>query len=132
MEPPAPPGAGVVVEGTYAGTMFNATNLMIKHGNSYRALVSELAAHVPPGVNCLANHNLGEPQRAMLEYFAGIVTYRDDTTIGKDCELVLVQISRRRVFTLDANEWQPVWNGSRPGDRHERLWLFQRRRAGAS
>ena len=104
----------------------------LEYGNSYRALVSELAAHVPPGVNCLANHNLGEPQRAMLEYFAGIVTYRDDTTRGKDCELVLVQVSRRRVFTLDANEWQPVWNGSRPGDRHERLWLFQRRRAGAS
>ena len=31
------PGAGVVVEGTYAGTVFTATNLMIKHGNSYRA-----------------------------------------------------------------------------------------------
>lgn len=31
------PGIGVVVEGTYSGTHFAATNLMIKHGNSYRA-----------------------------------------------------------------------------------------------
>ena len=31
------PGAGVVVEGRYAGSFFDATNLMIKHGNSYRA-----------------------------------------------------------------------------------------------
>lgn len=32
------PGAGVVVEGTYGGRgVFQATSLMIKHGNSYRA-----------------------------------------------------------------------------------------------
>jgi cytochrome c-type biogenesis protein CcmE len=29
-------GAGVVVEGTYANHRFDATNLMIKHGNTYR------------------------------------------------------------------------------------------------
>ncbi len=31
------PGIGVVVEGTYTGSMFSATNLMVKHSNSYRA-----------------------------------------------------------------------------------------------
>jgi cytochrome c-type biogenesis protein CcmE len=30
-------GVGVVVEGTYTGRFFAATNLMIKHGSSYRA-----------------------------------------------------------------------------------------------
>jgi cytochrome c-type biogenesis protein CcmE len=30
-------GIGVVVEGTYTGRMFSATNLMVKHSNSYRA-----------------------------------------------------------------------------------------------
>jgi cytochrome c-type biogenesis protein CcmE len=30
-------GIGVVVEGTYTGSLFAATNLMIKHGASYRA-----------------------------------------------------------------------------------------------
>jgi cytochrome c-type biogenesis protein CcmE len=30
-------GIGVVVEGTYTGRLFAATNLMIKHGASYRA-----------------------------------------------------------------------------------------------
>jgi cytochrome c-type biogenesis protein CcmE len=31
------PGIGVVVEGTYTGSRFDATNLMIKHSNAYRA-----------------------------------------------------------------------------------------------
>lgn len=30
-------GAGVVVEGTYGKQVFSASNLMIKHGSSYRA-----------------------------------------------------------------------------------------------
>ena len=30
-------GIGVVVEGTYTGTEFSATNLMVKHSNGYRA-----------------------------------------------------------------------------------------------
>jgi cytochrome c-type biogenesis protein CcmE len=30
-------GIGVVVEGTYTGTSFSATNLMVKHSNAYRA-----------------------------------------------------------------------------------------------
>jgi cytochrome c-type biogenesis protein CcmE len=30
-------GIGVVVEGTYTGRSFSATNLMVKHSNSYRA-----------------------------------------------------------------------------------------------
>jgi cytochrome c-type biogenesis protein CcmE len=30
-------GIGVVVEGTYTGRQFSATNLMVKHSNAYRA-----------------------------------------------------------------------------------------------
>ena len=30
-------GIGVVVEGTYSGKLFSATNLMVKHSNAYRA-----------------------------------------------------------------------------------------------
>jgi cytochrome c-type biogenesis protein CcmE len=30
-------GIGVVVEGTYTGKLFRATNLMVKHSNAYRA-----------------------------------------------------------------------------------------------
>lgn len=30
-------GIGVVVEGTYTGRYFDATNLMVKHSNAYRA-----------------------------------------------------------------------------------------------
>ena len=100
----------------------------LDYGNSYRGVVRELAAHIPPGADCVANRNLGEPQRAMLEYFAGIVTYRGDTLKGEQCDFLVAQFSRRRRATIDGNEWHPVWNGSRPGDTHERLWLFRRAR----
>ena len=46
---------------------------------SYRSVAESLAAQLPGGT-CIASHNLGEPQRALLEYFAGIITVRDDRT----------------------------------------------------
>lgn len=41
-------GIGVVVEGTYSGGVFHATNLMIKHSSSYRA---PARGHVPKSDN---------------------------------------------------------------------------------
>lgn len=42
-------GIGVVVEGRYTGTIFDATNLMVKHCATYRA---PKPGHVPPPDNC--------------------------------------------------------------------------------
>ncbi len=49
---------------------------------SYRPVAEALAAHIP-AATCIASRNLGEPQRALLEYFADIVTVRDDTPQAK-------------------------------------------------
>ena len=95
-------------------------------GNSYRGVVAQLAARLPKDAGCIANRHLGEPQRAMLEYFAGIVTYGADTPKGKSCDLLLVQASHRRVAAVHDHEWTRIWNGSRPGDTSERFWLFRR------
>ena len=43
-------GIGVVVEGTFAGRVFNATNLMIKHCSTYRA---PKPGQVPPPDDCV-------------------------------------------------------------------------------
>ena len=51
--------------------------------NSYRPLVMEVTRQLPPGYTCLSSHSLGEPQRALFEYFAGIVTYREEVPSAK-------------------------------------------------
>lgn len=43
-------GVGVVVEGTYVGGLFRATDLMIKHCSTYRA---PKPGEVPPPDNCV-------------------------------------------------------------------------------
>lgn len=43
-------GAGVVVEGTFQGSLFRATSLMVKHCASY---VAPKPGHTPPPDNCV-------------------------------------------------------------------------------
>lgn len=45
-------GAGVVVEGTFLGSIFRATTLMVKHCASYQA---PKPGHTPPPDNCVTS-----------------------------------------------------------------------------
>ena len=44
---------------------------------SYRPVAESLAVHLPANT-CVASRNLGEPQGALLEYFIGLVTVREE------------------------------------------------------
>jgi len=91
------------------------------YGNSYRGLVAELKARIPAGTRCVASRDLGEPQRAMLEYHGGIVTRAEPA----NCELLLVQQQGYAApLPPHGREWLPLWSGRRPGDVNERFWLF--------
>lgn len=91
------------------------------YGNSYRALVVELKTRIPAGAKCVAGRDLGEPQRAMLEYHGGIVTRAEPAS----CELLLVQQQGYAApLPPHGREWLPLWSGKRPGDVNERFWLF--------
>ena len=94
------------------------------YGNSYRGLIAELEKRLPAGTHCVANRDLGEPQRAMLEYYAGIVTRAEASVEGKDCELLLVQQGPYEPLPAHERAWLPLWSGARPGDVNERFWLF--------
>ncbi len=61
---------------------------------SYRPVAESLAQQLPAGTSCVASRNLGEPQRALIEYFAGIVTVRDDLAAANTCPLLLLQYGR--------------------------------------
>jgi 4-amino-4-deoxy-L-arabinose transferase-like glycosyltransferase len=94
--------------------------------NSYRAVVMEVAHELPKGYRCLASRNLGEPQRALFEYFAGIVTYRQEVPSRKrDCDILLVQGMRAGIYQ-PGPQWERFWEGKRPGDRRELFRLYRR------
>lgn len=97
----------------------------IDAGKSYQSMVASLQQALPPNYNCLASTNLGEPQRAMLDYYASVVTRRTEVAGPLDCSLLLVQGSTSAPFVPTA-EWRTLWEGARPGDKAERFWLFGR------
>jgi 4-amino-4-deoxy-L-arabinose transferase-like glycosyltransferase len=113
---------GWAVGVTLAWTLFFTLWLSYEdYGNSYRALVAEMKVRIPVGANCIANRDLGEPQRAMLEYHGGIVTRAEPA----NCELLLVQQQGyAAALPPHGSEWLPLWSGKRPGDVNERFWLF--------
>lgn len=95
-------------------------------GKSYRAMIASLQQALPDRHACISSRSLGEPQRAMLEYYVGILTRRTETHKGIECDLLLVQGFARNPEAPPGPEWNKIWEGNRPGDRSERYWLFQR------
>ena len=95
-------------------------------GKSYRSMITSMQQALPSRHSCISSSNLGEPQRAMLEYYAGILTRRTETHQGITCDLLLVQGFARNPEAPPGPEWNKIWEGNRPGDKSERHWLFQR------
>ncbi len=96
--------------------------------NSYRIMIEEIKASLPARIACMSNRRLGEPQRAMLEYFAHIVTHREATREAAQCDVLLVQSRERPDELSHPRRWILLWSGKRPGDLSERFWLLQRTR----
>lgn len=95
-------------------------------GKSYRAMIASLQQSLPAQHACISSTNLGEPQRALLEYYAGILTRRTEVRKTIACDLLLVQGSTREAESLPGPEWRKIWEGHRPGDKVERYRLYQR------
>ena len=98
----------------------------INTGKSYRSMVLALEQALPPKHRCISSRELGESQRAMLHYYAGLITYRDEVeTRRRNCDLMLVQ-GHPRQETSPGRNWRKIWEGGRPGDKDERYRLYQR------
>jgi 4-amino-4-deoxy-L-arabinose transferase-like glycosyltransferase len=92
---------------------------------SYRWTVENVAMRLPRGA-CLASRNLGEPQRALFGYFAGIRTVREEVEPAHTCNSLLVQYGRLAQDPAPPEGWQPIWSGARKGDDTERFVLYKR------
>ncbi|MDP2808929.1 MAG: hypothetical protein Q8O34_02140 [Rhodocyclaceae bacterium] len=95
----------------------------IDHGKTYRSAAEGLRkvlAQEKDGGGCIARSGLGASQRASLDYFAGIRTLPRSASTG--CRWLLAQEGSRKSARPG---WTEVWEGGRPGDRHERLRLYR-------
>jgi 4-amino-4-deoxy-L-arabinose transferase-like glycosyltransferase len=115
-------GAGITTMWALMATLFIGWADNVK---SYRSMVVSLQQALPKKHDCIASRDLGEAQRAMLHYFGGILTHREEAPAGeRRCELLLVQ-GHPQAETAPRG-WKKIWEGGRPGDKDERYRLYRR------
>jgi 4-amino-4-deoxy-L-arabinose transferase-like glycosyltransferase len=94
----------------------------IDMGKSYQSMFQDMQKALPAKFDCISSLQLGEPQRALIQYYLGIVTYREETK-RRDCDLMLFQGAVETPPNIDM-KWKELWNGARPGDQRERYRLY--------
>ena len=115
--------SGVWVVWALVVTMFTG---YVEAGRSYRPLVGQIGGALPQHYTCIASYNLGDSQRALLQYFAGIVTHRAEAPARRrDCDVLLVQ-GVRGSMRQPGPGWVLIWEGGRSGDRKELFRLYRR------
>ena len=118
---------------------------VVDYGRSYRSVMTELQLHLNPS-ECVISHGLGEPQRAMLYYYAGLESQRLETHPDANCPQLLIEqgyerdrmivrklfppahrpMLREEPASPDSSGWTLVWEGHRPGDERENYSLYRR------
>ncbi|HUQ29072.1 MAG TPA: hypothetical protein VM051_10780, partial [Usitatibacter sp.] len=92
---------------------------------SYRELSARVAGSLPRDFTCIARMGLGDAQRALLDYFANIETTPVNAVTAGRCNALLVQAAPLKIPQVGP-EWEELWRGSRPGDRHELFIVYRR------
>ncbi|MGQ0652026.1 MAG: ArnT family glycosyltransferase [Betaproteobacteria bacterium] len=99
----------------------------LDYSKTYRGMIAEMQKARPKLEGCVASRDLGEPQRALFHYFAGIVSVPEGSPAAQDCRLLLVQAGRDPGVPPYTPDWKLVWGGIRPAEYSEHYWLFIRR-----
>ncbi|MFO1206166.1 MAG: glycosyltransferase family 39 protein [Burkholderiales bacterium] len=116
-------GGGITLMWILASTLWLP---YVDAGKSYKSVAVELKQALPATSRCISSIGLGDSQRAMLEYYAGIVTYREELPQPKrECDLLLTQGNSLQESTVGTG-WKKIWEGARPGDTKERFRLYRR------
>ncbi|MCC7548428.1 MAG: glycosyltransferase family 39 protein [Burkholderiales bacterium] len=89
---------------------------------SYRP-VAEAVATAARGAPCVGARDLAQSQQVLISYLSGLALRAERD--GTGCDLLLVQGQRNAIHTPDAG-WQPLWEGSRSGERRELFRLYRR------
>jgi len=98
----------------------------VDHRLSYRGTALAIAGNLPAQTaGCIASMNLGDSQRASLNYFANLRFVSNQLVAAEECRWLLTQGTRNDRPQVNP-AWQMVWEGARPGDNDERLRLYRR------
>jgi 4-amino-4-deoxy-L-arabinose transferase-like glycosyltransferase len=98
---------------------------------TYRGVFTAMQIHLPLTRRCVESVNLGESERAMLDYFLGLRTARRELHLHPNCDVLLVEAASAPDLATLGSVWRPLWTGERAGDLHEHFWLYARRDAPA-
>ena len=91
---------------------------------SYRTMIESAALHLLTP-ECVSSRMLGEPQRALFQYFAGLQTVREEVDAANDCPILLVQYGRVQ-SAAEIDGYRILWDGHRRGDDTERYVLYRK------
>jgi 4-amino-4-deoxy-L-arabinose transferase-like glycosyltransferase len=115
--------AGTAVIWAMAVTMFVD---YVDAGKTYRRVMTAIARELPATYGCVSSYNVGEAQRAMLHYYAGVRSYREGVPgQSRECGVLLVQGARANMY-VPGPEWTQLWEGNRRGERRELFRLYRR------
>jgi 4-amino-4-deoxy-L-arabinose transferase-like glycosyltransferase len=115
---------------TLAWGLFSTLALpAVDYGRSYKSVMQDLAPQLR-GDGCISSNGLGEPERALLQYYAGVVTERVEIRPQTHCPLLLIQQHPEHQLVdpqilLPQQTWRLIWSGSRPGDDKETYELYR-------
>lgn len=81
-----------------------------------------------PKQGCVASTRLGEAQRGLLEYYAGLDTLRTevDEKAEDRCNYLLIQTETTQPI-ITPRQGERIWRGARPADPHEWFELYRLR-----
>lgn len=100
----------------------------IDEAKSYRHTFSTISPLLGSFDGCVTSTGLGESERAMLYYVAGIVTKKHEGDSALNCAFWLREgIASSPPNDVDPHLWIRVWEGARSSDTRERFWLFRRK-----
>lgn len=117
--------AGVALVWTLLSTLWMP---WLDYAKSYRTVFENIPW--PASYRCIASINLGESERAMLDYYTDRVTERQENGAGAGCDLMLLQgYAPKGIEGIDSQRWQLAWTGARPGDTWQQFWLFRAKSA---
>ncbi|UGA36234.1 hypothetical protein JOS77_17380 [Chromobacterium haemolyticum] len=125
---PALPGAGASPSCCCGGGLATLWLPALDHGMRYRETFAPLRpvlADIDRQGECVASIGLGEPQRALLDYYADYRTQRlESTPQAKNCRWLLVQ-SLHDQLPPYLTGLTPIASFQRPGDSKERFRLYR-------
>lgn len=92
---------------------------------SYASTFQSLRKALPANYACITSRDVGDSQRAALDYHANIHVQRFEVVQYLGCDLYLIQDERGGDKIAPGPDWRLIWEGKRPSDRKESFRLYQ-------